>query len=483
MALQEPIRPEKPDAAPRPYIRANKIDSREAYIDPAARARLWMNETTNHFANRCLPLLMANQAGWVIANPCTFIAMWNGGKHQNDTKIVVLGGPASAAPKSHFGSGIITFSLPFLVRTSPGYNLLVRGPANWPVDGICALEGLVETDWSAATFTMNWKLTRAKHPVVFDAGVPFCMLVPQKRGELESFRAEVGDLESQPALQHEYNEWGHARKVFNDEMAARGSSMKGAWQKHYFLGSTTLGRQATEHQTRLELERFEARTSTESEQRLTPDDDHTMEATVVLRDACEEILRSALELREIFLSGPYVVLGEVKQRMDLLVVGNRDEQGDPVTRVIGDFDVRVSWISLPNIDCGSIDLGSIVQISRGMPLLFSESSTSLKEWAAQRVSESVQGLNESDILSLYEQHAQIAADEVPVGLMRRICQCFLSQQGIFAEEHAAYAELAKRSPLTAAEVRAIANLPIGERSRVIEDCITALKSAVQQTGV
>jgi Family of unknown function (DUF6065) len=41
-------------------------------------------------------------------------------------------------------------------RTPPGCNLYVRGPANSPKDGIAALEGIIETDWSEATFTMNW---------------------------------------------------------------------------------------------------------------------------------------------------------------------------------------------------------------------------------------------------------------------------------------------------------------------------------------
>src|SRR3712207_8402233 len=37
----------------------------------------------------------------------------------------------SLPARSHFGSGILTWNLPFLFRTPPGYNLHVRGPANW----------------------------------------------------------------------------------------------------------------------------------------------------------------------------------------------------------------------------------------------------------------------------------------------------------------------------------------------------------------
>src|SRR3546814_13729675 len=61
---------------------------------------------------------------------------------------------------THFGSGIVTFSLGHLFRTSPGVNLWIKGPSNRPKDGASPLEGIIETDWSPYTFTMNWQLTR-----------------------------------------------------------------------------------------------------------------------------------------------------------------------------------------------------------------------------------------------------------------------------------------------------------------------------------
>lgn len=52
---------------------------------------------------------------------------------------------------SHFGAGVVTFTVPYLFRTPPSYNLHVRGPTNMPKDGIYPLEGIVETDWSQAS--------------------------------------------------------------------------------------------------------------------------------------------------------------------------------------------------------------------------------------------------------------------------------------------------------------------------------------------
>ena len=35
---------------------------------PAGRERAWMNATPGCFAYRCLPMVMANQAGWFVLN-------------------------------------------------------------------------------------------------------------------------------------------------------------------------------------------------------------------------------------------------------------------------------------------------------------------------------------------------------------------------------------------------------------------------------
>ena len=169
-------------------------------IVKGTRWREWMNETFERFANRCLPLLMANEAGWLILNPAPFKATWDGGtgtgsllvEYPEDTP------PELRAAHSHFGHGIVTWHTSYTFRTPPDYNLLVRGPANWPKADVAALEGLVETDWSAAPFTMNWKLMRPDVPVVFEKDEPFCQIVPQRRGELESFAPEFRTLDDDP---------------------------------------------------------------------------------------------------------------------------------------------------------------------------------------------------------------------------------------------------------------------------------------------
>jgi LPS sulfotransferase NodH len=227
-------------------------------IEPAQPTRPWMDATPKRFVYRCLPLVIANQAGWFIRNSHRLTATWDGTPGIEGVRVAYDTPCANHYASSHFGSGILTFSVGCLFRTPPGYNLHVRGPANWPKDGICALEGIVETDWNRATFTMNWKFTRPNHAVVFEAGEPIAMISPLPRGDLERFRPRMLPIADDPEWHASYVEWSRSRSSFNSGLKAGDpEAVKAGWQRHYMLGVTIEDAEAPDHQTGLSLEAFQ----------------------------------------------------------------------------------------------------------------------------------------------------------------------------------------------------------------------------------
>src|SRR5215469_5139020 len=142
-----------------------------------------MDRSPESFAYRCLPLNIANAHGWELLSPCGFEAEWNGGPAVQD--VVVRPDPGTAlrdAPTALFGQGVITFHVDGLFRTPEGFNLWVGGPPNAMKDGLSPLGGVIETDWSPFSFTMNWRFTRPRHVVRFEENEPFCFLFPVQRG-------------------------------------------------------------------------------------------------------------------------------------------------------------------------------------------------------------------------------------------------------------------------------------------------------------
>jgi hypothetical protein len=229
---------------------------------PAPAKRKWMDETDRRYANRCLPLLIANEAGWFLLSAHELQATWSGRNDAGSLQVELLKGEPPCPAVSHFGHGILTWHIPYIFRTPPGYNLLARGPANLPKDAISPLEGIIETDWSEATFTMNWKMTRPNHCVTFEIGEPICMLVPQRKGELEAFHPEVRDLESAPDLLEAHEKWSEQRARFIDDLPLQGSEAnRQGWQKHYFRGLSADNQPAPEHETKLRLRDFVDRRS------------------------------------------------------------------------------------------------------------------------------------------------------------------------------------------------------------------------------
>jgi hypothetical protein len=216
-----------------------------------------MDETPDRFAYRCLPLVIANQAGWEIPSPAAFSAWWDGGPSPDDVQIEFDPGAEDARVASHFGVGVITFSFPYLFRTPPGINLWVKGPSNRIKDGVQALEGVVESDWLPATFTMNWKLTRPHCPVRFERGEPVCMLVPVPRGLAEGLEPVRLPLADAPELEDGYRRWQHGRQDFLEGLGARRpDAVARGWQRDYTKGLLPDGSSAPEHQTRLLLREF-----------------------------------------------------------------------------------------------------------------------------------------------------------------------------------------------------------------------------------
>lgn len=242
---------------------SNKIVAYEIYrqndmpLSPAPVNRQWMDDSQQRFAYRCLPLTLANQAGWVIANPTAFEASWTGGPLPSDVTVKFDNGRDEKRISSLFGHGTVTINMPYLFRTPKNMNLWVKGPTNSPKDGVHPLEGIVETDWTAASFTMNWKLTRPNHAVRFEVGEPICMIVPYPRGLLDSVAPMQQPLDSNAEVADAYKRWSIERDEFQRRVAAGDmDAIKTGWQKDYFQGRDPGSERTEAHQTKLIVRPF-----------------------------------------------------------------------------------------------------------------------------------------------------------------------------------------------------------------------------------
>jgi hypothetical protein len=221
-------------AADRPWLKAYELGPADGWvIEPAPARRDWMDATFKRLAYRCLPLIAANQAGWVIRSPVSFNAVWSGKQDNRGVRIDYDSEPRAHIAVSHFGGGVLTFVLPWLFRTSPGFGLLLRGPTNEPKENVVALDAFVETDWSPYTFTMSWRLLRAETMVRFVQGEPICLIQPFRLDLLERFDCAVEPFTAAPEdLQRGFRDFVERRSA-NIAVAEQGGYET---QRDYYAG-------------------------------------------------------------------------------------------------------------------------------------------------------------------------------------------------------------------------------------------------------
>jgi len=229
-------------------------------IRPAPATRAWMDATPESFARRCLPLNIANAHGWEVLSPCGFEAVWNGGPGPEALTVWPdAGSELRQAPVSLFGHGVLTFHIEGIFRTPSGWNLWIGPSPNRQKDAIQALTGVIETDWSPFTFTMNWRFTRKDARVRFERGEPIGFFFPVQRAALEGFEPEFQSLERDPELKRRFLEWSASRDAFHERV--RDDPPKAPadrWQKHYYRGVDAAGEALIEdHQSKLRLQPFD----------------------------------------------------------------------------------------------------------------------------------------------------------------------------------------------------------------------------------
>lgn len=208
-------------------------------IRPSNPRRDWMDDTPESFAYRCLPLAVANQHGWEVYATSGLTARWNGGDRVEDVEVVMddpmrMNYPGT--PMTNFGSGILTFEMGFLLRTPPGWNIFVTGPLNHPKDGILGLSGVIETDWSPYSFTMNWRFTRPGE-VRFEKDEAIAHLFPVRRDLFDRVETEIRPLHTDKKTYDQMAIWRESRGDFSARLKAGDKdAAEEKWQKGYYRG-------------------------------------------------------------------------------------------------------------------------------------------------------------------------------------------------------------------------------------------------------
>lgn len=242
-------------------VRAHVVDGvdiiAEEHIRPSPPRREWMDAVPAGYIYRCIPLLAANTMGWELLNPADTTMVWDGGDRIENIKIDCEQRGLFTA-SSHFGSGIATWYVPFLFKTSPDLGLYICGPANHEHDDARPLDAFVRTDWLPFPFTVNWKMNRAGTPVTFKKGEPIARVMPFPLALIDETQLEIVSLSSDPGFKAEVTEFGKARaanvaaqraNIAKATASGQTPSLEGVYNAQYVKAKGAAGEGQSPHQT------------------------------------------------------------------------------------------------------------------------------------------------------------------------------------------------------------------------------------------
>jgi hypothetical protein len=194
------------------------------------KQRAWFSEA----AYFCLPMVIANQYGFIIQSTSDITINWDGKKpltfqESNPSR---NGIHVSNSPQPN----VINFRLPFVLRTPPLVNLMIVAPPNFILPtGLTVLNGVVETDNLQFDFTMNLMINEPSE-IVIPKGTPISALLPIPRGYADNFALKHADeLYDKKIINFEqlsHAQWEHIRDTVDKSHYAK----TGQRGRRYFKG-------------------------------------------------------------------------------------------------------------------------------------------------------------------------------------------------------------------------------------------------------
>jgi hypothetical protein len=194
------------------------FDAEEFQVVPLRRKREWMDSTPDAYAYQCMPLAIANEYGWAVLSPAGFTATWEGSRDVNSIDVVYDEADiAYNFADSQFGSGILTVSPDFIVKTPENVSLYIRGIPNKGIQGLQSLDAIVETDWLPFTFTYNYRFLQPG-TIRVEKDQPLFCFFPINRGEVEDYTLVSKSVSDNEEFLQKYHEYRDSRQGYLDKL-------------------------------------------------------------------------------------------------------------------------------------------------------------------------------------------------------------------------------------------------------------------------
>lgn len=146
---------------------------------------------------KCIPVLDAITAGYIIVSPCDVYVSIKDGEPNYNSAIpnLIAFHPRKQAYKHPLANEyqFPKWNNPWAIKTPKGYSCLLKPLAHNPNPWFEILEGIVDTDNYSAAVNFPFVLKNPTEEFLIPAGTPIAQVIPFKRDKWESTFAEDKD--------------------------------------------------------------------------------------------------------------------------------------------------------------------------------------------------------------------------------------------------------------------------------------------------
>jgi hypothetical protein len=143
---------------------------------------------------KCIPVLDAITAGYIIVSPCdVYVSIKDGEPNYNSTINNLISFHPRKQGYKHPNANEHQFPKwinPWSIKTPKGYSCLFIPPMHNPNEHFVILEGIVDTDTYSASVNFPFVLKNTTKEFMIPAGTPIAQVIPFKRDDWKSRMSE-----------------------------------------------------------------------------------------------------------------------------------------------------------------------------------------------------------------------------------------------------------------------------------------------------
>jgi hypothetical protein len=189
-------------------VKASRVQSGYANINPLSINRDWMDATWNAHAYHCFPVSLANKLGWEISFPEDIVFTWDGLSDSSADHVKITSGEKYAY--SGRANATISFHTGIKFQTNQSLSLITMPVPNSFNENFQVFTTIMSTSWYDGELPIACRILKPNTEIVIKANTPIAAILPIDLEALQDSSIIFTDLSNMKTSNVDVNAYSQA---------------------------------------------------------------------------------------------------------------------------------------------------------------------------------------------------------------------------------------------------------------------------------